>query len=321
MYCTGAVIIAFFETFLGIMFVCPESAPPALRAAFPETSILDQLCVSPPYFALRALALDTGSARASVLPELAMGQEAGPMRAAEIGRHLAVLGACALAHANPEAGRHYYLAHAARLERVAAATTASGLHGGAVVESVEGRSASVQSWLEDDAGTVLYRLHVRYHVLPERSFRRLFASHARAPLGEADPDYYRRAPAVGLVTLDQEQLQARIGPFGAADFPGHFDGFPSLPASMLNAALIDCAGLLLAHHLGVDKARYAVLQACVEAAGMACAGDIVTLDVRLDGHSGDRYRFTCTGSTARGLEVGRLLLELQYPISEASGNT
>lgn len=304
------------------MYVCPESAPPVLRPASSEMSILDKLCVSPPYFALRALALHDAGASATLVRELPMGREAGPMRAAETGRHLAVLGACALAHVHPEAGRHYYLAHGAQLDRVAEPGAATcGLRGGAAVQSFSGRSASVRSWLEDDAGNVLYRLQVRYHVLPERSFRRLFSAHARASPGKGAPDYYRHAPAVSRIALGRSQLQARIGPFGAADFPGHFAGFPSLPASMLNAALIDGAGLLLAHHLQVDNAHYSVRQACVEAAGMACAGDDVALDIRLNGHSGDRYRFTCTGRTGRGLEVGRLLLDLQYPVPGTAGTT
>ena len=291
-----------------------QAGPSAAGCEALESALMARICVSRPYFALDDLRPSPQGMLATLQCEQGLGCEAGPMRAAEIGRHLAVLGACALAHANPLPERHYYLAQQAHLKRLAPPTLDRDAPFAcrARITHFADRLANVRSQLATLEGEVLYTLDVRYQVLKERAFRRLFTGHARSQPASADARYYQRPTPAALHTLDKDQLAAHIGPFRAHDFPGHFDGYPSVPSSVLSGALIDCAGLLLARHAGVEKVRYSVVDLVVEATNLAPVDCRIEVAIDLLGAVDARhYRFDCRANTENGTEVGRLELELE----------
>src|SRR5688572_30011137 len=85
------------------------------------------ICVRPPYFAPEDVRANSTGVEAKGRVQQDPGRGPGPISGAEAGRHLAILGSCALARVNPQVERHYYLASAAELERLApAAPTAQG---------------------------------------------------------------------------------------------------------------------------------------------------------------------------------------------------
>src|SRR5690606_13790459 len=80
------------------------AAPPDLRA---------RICVRPPYFALTDLALAGLDLHATALAESPAGLEVGPMPAAELGRHAAIVGLSLAACSQADDARRYYLARRA----------------------------------------------------------------------------------------------------------------------------------------------------------------------------------------------------------------
>ncbi|ETR69153.1 MAG: hypothetical protein OMM_09852 [Candidatus Magnetoglobus multicellularis str. Araruama] len=74
--------------------------------------------VSPPYYALKNVQLlknNTAYFSAEIPVEYPAGNECGSITAAEIGRHLAILGSCSLSQSNPIKEKHYYIANKATL--------------------------------------------------------------------------------------------------------------------------------------------------------------------------------------------------------------
>src|SRR5918995_197603 len=83
-----------------------------------DDELFSRIEVCPPYFALTDVRrTDDGGVSAQVRICQSLGDEIGPVSAAETGRHLAILGSVAAAFANPSAKRHFYLAFDAELRR------------------------------------------------------------------------------------------------------------------------------------------------------------------------------------------------------------
>ena len=82
------------------------------------SGIFEMIAVRPPYCALEDPVLGDGTVKATVRRSYPVKQEGGPIAAAEVGRHLAIAGAVAAATRNEKAGKHFYLARGARIERV-----------------------------------------------------------------------------------------------------------------------------------------------------------------------------------------------------------
>ena len=78
--------------------------------------IINDIDVTYPYYSLRNLQLKGSDILATIQAEQPMENEAGTISAAEVGRHLAILGSCALAKDNKPKNKNYFLAYEAQLE-------------------------------------------------------------------------------------------------------------------------------------------------------------------------------------------------------------
>jgi len=208
-------------------------APP-ISAPWTPARLRAAICVAAPYEALDALRMEADTLHADVSP-VGIG-EAGAVSAAELGRHLAILGSMAVATRHPEAGRHAYPVHEADLE-------VDGVEGPPVPLAHATARATVcdPATGRGEAETVLYapdgrrlgRMRVRYHVLPMDAFRALYASRAVPTPPGPDP-YGRFTPArVVEARSSAAQLVLTLPPLRPGDCLGHFDGLPALPVSIL----------------------------------------------------------------------------------------
>lgn len=209
----------------------PAPTPPV--AAVPAAAELRaRICVEAPYEALEDLRMDGDVVRAAVRPVALEGD--GPVSAAELGRHLAILGSMAVAARHPEPVRHAYPVHWAELELddtdgppVALAQAEART---VTCDPGTGRGEAETALLDGD-GRRLGRMRVGYHVLPMSTFRAIYAARARSTPGGADP--YGRFTPPRVVGERAGALLLELPPLAAEDCLGHFDGLPAMPVSIL----------------------------------------------------------------------------------------
>jgi hypothetical protein len=261
--------------------------------------LFPRMCVRDPYFALEELCtLGAGIVSARVPVEQPLGDEAGPIAAAEAGRHLAILGVCAASRANPERGRFYYLAHRARLRREHGWPNAlPPLFADARAALLDKRTAQAQAFLRGVDGAAIFRLDVDYHVISARVFERLYADRRvdmrreprASPPGGCAAAFprttpYGRGPQLDAVeiTSDATRLRASMGTIRPEDCKGHFPLYPALPIATLMHALSTACGSLYTRRYSCVP-RYAVVDSQVEARELVFSGDSVTVEAEVVG--------------------------------------
>jgi 3-hydroxymyristoyl/3-hydroxydecanoyl-(acyl carrier protein) dehydratase len=281
-----------------------------------------RICVRDPYFALREVTeMGPGEVLARVPVEQEPGAEASPINAAEVGRHLAILGSCAASLVNPKDGQHYYLARRARLERLHHGPQGrfdEDLWGLAQARFTDKRSALAHMVLASPDGLPLFSLEVDYNVLSAQAFLRLFQGARlemrrepraeRAPRGAMPGDFaamrqnpHRLPLALRDHVRDGECLKAQLGPVNADHCKGHFALHPVLPVAVVMSGLSGLAGTLLRQLLGNEQARYLVTRGEVRAESLAFAGETVTFGAHRHGVEGSDHRFYCWASVGERL--------------------
>lgn len=288
-----------------------------------------RICVRDPYFALSEVRrVGDGELTARVPVEQETGAEASPINAAEVGRHLAILGSCAASLVNTKDGQHYYLARRARLERLHEGPLPRAtelLHGTARAEFREKRTATAYTRLTDARGLPLFSLEVDYNVLSAAAFLRLFQGARlemrREPRAERGPrntsaDFaalrqnpHREPPPLHGYVRDGECLKATLGPVSAELCKGHFALHPVLPVAVVMSGLSGLAGTLLRELVGNPSARYLVTRGEVRADSLAYAGESVTFGAHRHGVEGGDHRFYCWAAVGERL-VGVMELTL-----------
>lgn len=284
-----------------------------------DESIVARICVRDPYFALRGLRSEgPATATARVVAQQPLGRERGPMAAAEAGRHLAILGSCAGAVANPVAGRHFYLARRARIARLPAADGVAGTEPFALraTARIEGRRCDADVTLATADGTSLFTLAVEYAVLAEPVFRRLFRrakmelrAAERAPGAAADRsrrhDPYRHALPLVDHHVGRDGARARLARVEPSLCKGHFPMHPALPVAIVMRALSGLAG---DHFCASTEAPgYVVNAGEVEADNLAFAGEAVTFEAVPDALRGN---YTCRAVAPDGRVFGAMRITL-----------
>jgi hypothetical protein len=137
--------------------------------------ICRRTAVERPYFAFSELSIDdAGTVSGEIRREHQLGYEHGPLGAAEIGRHLAILGSCAAAATSKSHERLYYLATHAELHR--SALTHGGFpedaryRGSATLIERTTRALSVRTTMQVGENTPFVSLLVQYKILSEPLF-------------------------------------------------------------------------------------------------------------------------------------------------------
>ena len=141
-------------------------------------TLLNRIAVREPYFALKDLVLmGPGSITARTPREVIDHGEAQQMNAAEVGRHLAILGSLSCAQLQKSDDKHYYLAVEADLKR-------EDYDAVMVMAEYESGIARAQGCLLDKRnssahctlafGDDIWTLDVKYKVIPERIFEKIY---------------------------------------------------------------------------------------------------------------------------------------------------
>ncbi len=299
-----------------------------LQQELGREELFERICVRDPYFALRDVrVVGTGEVSALVPVEQDTDGEASPLNAAEVGRHMAILGSCAASLVNKE-GQHFYLARRAWLERLhdEPMPRATGLlRGSARAEFKERRTATARTLLSSAEGQPLFGMTVDYNVLSAAAFQRLVPgarqAPRRAPRGpraprEAGGDFaaqrqnpYRSALPLRDMEREGECLRATLGPVGPELCKGHFAMYPVLPVAVVMSGLSGLAGELLRQLVGNPAARYLVTRGEVRAESLAYAGETVLFDAHRQGVRGRDHFFDCWASVS-GRVVGVMELTL-----------
>jgi 3-hydroxymyristoyl/3-hydroxydecanoyl-(acyl carrier protein) dehydratase len=296
----------------------------------PKSELYARICVRDPYFALSEVTMvGPGEVLARVPVEQDPGAEASPINAAEVGRHLAILGSCASSLVNPKEGQHYYLARRARLERLHDGPRSrldEPLWGLARAEFIDKRCARAHTVLADPEGLPLFSLEVDFNVLSSAAFLRLFEGARldmrrepraeRGPRGATPADFaalrqnpHRQPPPLKDLVRDGECMRATLGPVTAELCKGHFALHPVLPVAVVMSGLSGLAGTLLRQLLGNARARYLVTRGEVRADSLAYAGETVTFGAHRHGVEGSDHRFYCWASVGERL-IGVMELTL-----------
>lgn len=238
-----------------------------------EERVLERISVAHPYFDLRDLEeAGDGIVNATVPLHPTRAPEAGAIEAAQVARHLAILGSCAAALTRDDDKRHHYLATRAHYARMANAPTETDgpLRAQAIGSWIDRRSARAMVTLATADGRALNLLDVEYTVLAPRMFARLNPPIDPAAIGRAEP----RAETV-RETVDG--LEIDTGPIPVDMCAGHFPDYPAAPVAIVMGQLCRAAGLTMIRHLGLDGQRYRIEEGRVEATGLARAGQRLVL--------------------------------------------
>lgn len=275
-------------------------------------TVIGNIGVTAPYYALENLKVSSDGATAEFVAEQPMDNEVGGIAAAEVGRHLAVLGACALAWSNPNKEKHYYVASRAVLKNVAKGgeVSKSAFSGRAKILFMDKRSGTIFATLTTDQDEPLYELETHYHIMNVPLFAKLF--HIKKQEFECNPSnnpYKKQIPLNDVHYLDNA-ISARLGPLKPEECNGHFCSFPCIPVAILMHSLSRTAGKLLSKIVGESGIRYTVVAAEVQAYNFAFAGEAVTMKVAYSGLEGGEYVFACKAENKDGKLFGSMLLRL-----------
>jgi hypothetical protein len=293
--------------------------------------LLEQIAVTHPYFAFSQIHQSAAGKLVAAVPprEQPMDCECGVRAAAEVGRHLAILGACAAARLQKKEGPHYYLANKAKLR--ASEAYVQKIMGGdyddlncgnlisfADAEFTGNRSAHAVARITcDGSDAELYHLDVGYSVLTPKVFERFFSRH-RVDDYHVDPNAYRDKvhfdELVEDIVLLDDLLSAHFG-FQPTVCAGHFPKFPALPVAVLMYILSKAAGKLLEEVTRIDGVRYIVVGADINAENLAFPDEKLHLIVqhKVGDVAAGRHGFRCR-ALAEGREqhlFGEMFLTLQ----------
>jgi 3-hydroxymyristoyl/3-hydroxydecanoyl-(acyl carrier protein) dehydratase len=286
----------------------PASFSMAARDIYPL------ICVRDPYFAFQRFDVDSEQVTSALVAEHPLADEVGPIAAAEAGRHLAIIGSCAAAMANPTRARHYYLAREAYIERTTAPVPpdVSRLTAHATASMPDKRTARAQCSLFAGDGK-LFSLDVNYAVLSEAIFTRFYGKYATepdnvTPLQRVNP--YRSSLPLEIFENDGKRMRGTLGVIRKELCAGHFTRFPCLPVAALMHALSRAAGALFVQRAGLPL-KYTVESAEVSAKELAFAGTRLDLEASYMGETARGEKFCVRGISDSGNEIGELIVVLK----------
>jgi len=278
--------------------------------AVSDDELFARIEVRPPYFALSDVRrCDDGSMTARVRARQTLGDEVGPVSAAETGRHLAILGSCAAAFANPAESRHFYLAYDAELRKPRTRVEADysdQMVARARAHFVDPSTALAVTDLRTEDGRTIYTAIVFYLVVPESDFRALFAAHehADAPL-DGRPDPFEEVIGLDNVSVWDTRLHGTLGRIDPYRCAGHFPGLPAMPVAFLMSNVVAAAARLLKHVLSRDEISYAIREASVRAENLAFTDERVDIHVEYQRFASGTHWLHCAAIAEGAKPVGQ----------------
>jgi len=269
--------------------------------------------VRPPYFALTDISAAGVELQATTVAESPAFQERGPMPAAELGRHAAIVGLSIAAFQQDDEDRRYYLARRAEcLYQPNPAPYGTPVRFTGHLLDLDKRKARA-AIIATASGAPLASFEVDYTVLTDSAFQRLFRIRSRLTPHTPSPYGSLLSTAWHGTTEYAEQVVEEL-PTSAC--VGHFDGYPALPVAVLMGQLSYLAGRL-------HDVPYRVVRGQVEASDLVWAGERAHFRVTRDGVSEDlgtlgSHRYRCE-AWAGDRSVAAMTLWLSS-VDEAVGN-
>jgi len=237
-------------------------------------NLLQRVGVRPPYFALTNVQVAGFEVQATAVAESPGFLELGPMPAAELGRHAAIVGLATAAAQQGDDRRRYYLARRAEcryLPNDAPYGAPVRLHGRILELDKRSARAAVDATA---GGAPLASFEVDYTVLTDSAFERLFRTRGK-PTPSAPSPYGSLLTNSWHGTTEMAEQVVESLPVGAC--VGHFDGYPALPVAVLMGQLSYLAGRL-------HEVPYRVVRGEVEASDLVWAGERAIFRVARDGN-------------------------------------
>jgi len=279
------------------------------------SEIIDLIEVKEPYFALDELCWDSEGWLVAKAPVQCQSQyENTLMDASEVGRHLAILGSCVGALTNPEKTKHYYLACEAKLETYKSYMSDSRpeyLFARAKAEFINKRELQANAEILDVNGGTVARLEVKYHVLKEKSFNRIYGDNVAENIfdvGITNP--YENTVKLEIMDFSGNALTTSVGEVKPEMCLGHFDQVKALPVAILSQCFLNSSYLLLRKRLNEADAKF-VLKSCdLKAAKLATAGQRVEIQVTHVGSRDRSFTTRCVAKNHLDEVVGEMLCQI-----------
>lgn len=221
------------------------------------------------------------------------------MTGAEMGRHAAIAGSLALAQAQGDDRRRFYLARHAECRFVphdGAPGTPVALRASALDLDKRGGTAVVDLTA---GGAPLASFTVRYAILQEATFGRLFQRHRR-PIPSGPSPYGRLLREE--VTVGADHAEVTVDAIEPETCAGHFPTYPALPVAVLMGQLSYLAGRLM-------PGSFRVTWGDVSAQDLAWAGERVRFEAVRVATEPRGVRFRCraeAGPADDAREVGAM---------------
>ncbi len=268
-----------------------------------RSTLLERICVRPPYYALRHEHLIEGSFVAEATAELPQGRALGPMRPGDLSRHGAIAGLCAVALQQRDDKRRFYLATQATFQGfLVHAPYGVPVRFEAHVETLEKRGAvaSVRASVE---GELLATLEVNYSILPVALFERLNAHRCQVA-----PRLEKLSPVAEHPTHWHEATGTRVIPAIPLEAcSGHFDNYPAAPVALLMDQLAQVAE-------GSGAGPSYIARGEVTASRLCWAGEEAVFTMRKLGEKSEETQFE-GDIRSQETEVGTMRLWLRYSAS------
>lgn len=264
--------------------------------------MMERIAVQRPYFAFKTLyrtASEEWDIWGDFTPEQPLGHEVEPLAIAEAGRHLAILGSCAAALAQPPDERVYYLAIHARWtagEAPSKATSTSTLTARAQV--TERSRKRVKARTELLFGEVsIGALQVEYQVLSQKLFESLFSNYREAQSPEVFTSPYSKALELVPWVVEKDSLKAQSAKGMSAHCAGHFPHYPMWPVAVVMYGLTQVLSTLLGQRFK-SSFRFSVLEADVHAHQLVSGHESLTFCAGVKSISRNRRicRLHCSAS-------------------------
>ncbi len=287
-----------------------------------ETQVKDLICVTRPYYALKNLQQIGGDIlQAEILVENIFSGESTLIFSAEAGRHLAILGSCALALQNPLNTKHYYLANQAYLERAEDVTNI--LHTGepqrsrlvlqakVVYLDLSNKIGKVETKIMTQAGDLIFKLDVSYQVLKADLFQKLFRRNYKEELNANPVNPYTQIVDIQNLNYRQNILSGDLGIIQPEQCVGHFDHYPALPIAILCGTLAKLGSLHLKSLLNNDNIKYTTKKVPITANRLAFAGEHVLLHSTFISEENNEYTFYVKATNDKQSDLGDIQITFE----------
>jgi hypothetical protein len=280
-----------------------------------ETQIKDLICVTKPYYALKNVTeLYENFIQAEVTAENTTSNEAVVISIAEAGRHLAILGSCALAINNPLVEKHYYLANKAwvytndNIDSI----LIKGIEGernltaqAKVIElDLNKKLGRVETSLFTSSGELVYQLEVSYQVLKATLFQKVFGKNFLEETNIEKVNPYTSTLPISNITYNDDVLNGGIGVIKPEYCVGHFDNYPALPIAVLCSVLVKLGEMHMFNKIGNNNQKFYVKNSLVEANSLAFAGEHVFINSHFIEENNGEFIFQVNAKNENDRELG-----------------